>query len=122
MLIKAGSTLLVPRTAKRDHDVSEHLADSAQLALTPEQRLVKRVVKARKGDTLAAIARRQRLPLEQLVEWNGGRSASAVLKTGQPVTLMLRAPAAKASAKAQRGSRPAAASATKGKRPASKKA
>jgi membrane-bound lytic murein transglycosylase D len=122
MLIKAGSTLLVPRTAKRDHDVSEHLADSAQLALTPEQRLVKRVVKARKGDTLASIARRQRLPVEQLVAWNGGRSASAVLKTGQPVTLMVRAPAAKASAKAQRSSRPAAASATKGKRPVSKKA
>ena len=123
MLVKAGSALLVPRSAQREADVSEHLADHAQMALAPDQPPLRKVnVKARKGDTLAAIARRQRLPVEQLVAWNGGRAASAVLKTGQPVTLKVRAPAAKASAKAQRSSRPAAASATKGKRPVSKKA
>lgn len=88
LLIKAGSTLLVPRTAKRDHDVSEHLADSAQLALTPEQRFVKRTVKARKGDTLASIAKRHGLPVARVVEWNGGRAVHAKLKLGESVTLM----------------------------------
>ncbi|WP_374662740.1 transglycosylase SLT domain-containing protein [Inhella sp.] len=88
MLIKGGSTLLVPRTAKRDHDVSEHLADSAQLALAPEQRQVRRTVKARKGDTLATIAKRHGLPVARVVEWNGGRAVHAKLKTGEAVTLM----------------------------------
>ncbi|MBN8487666.1 MAG: transglycosylase SLT domain-containing protein [Burkholderiales bacterium] len=35
MLVKAGSTLLVPRTAGRNADVSEHLADNATMALAP---------------------------------------------------------------------------------------
>ena len=89
MLIKAGSTLLVPRTAKRNQDVSEHLADSARLTLTPEQRLAKRTVKARKGDTLAAVAKRHGLPVARVLEWNEGRAVNARLKVGEAVTLMM---------------------------------
>jgi membrane-bound lytic murein transglycosylase D len=36
VLIKAGSSLLVPRAAHLDTDVSLHLADHGQMALTPE--------------------------------------------------------------------------------------
>lgn len=93
MLIKAGSTLLVPRTAKRDHDVSEHLADTASLALAPERVLARRVVKARKGDTLASIAKRHGLSAKQVVAWNEGRAVNAKLKVGEAVTLMLPAKA-----------------------------
>lgn len=89
MLIKAGSTLLVPRTAKRDHDVSEHLADTAALALAPERRLAKRMVKARKGDTATLLAKRHGVTAAQLLEWNSGlKSAGARLKAGQSVALM----------------------------------
>ena len=36
MLVKAGSTLLVPRGAHRTEDVAEHIADHATLALAPD--------------------------------------------------------------------------------------
>jgi membrane-bound lytic murein transglycosylase D len=38
MLVRVGSTLLVPRSSSRQTDVSEKVADSAQLALAPEAR------------------------------------------------------------------------------------
>jgi membrane-bound lytic murein transglycosylase D len=38
MLVRVGSTLLVPRSSGRQTDVSEKVADSAQLALAPEAR------------------------------------------------------------------------------------
>jgi membrane-bound lytic murein transglycosylase D len=70
MLVKAGSTLLVSRTAKRDHDVSEHLADTATLALAADvqRRLVKH--KAVKGDTVASVARRYGVSAQQVAQWN----------------------------------------------------
>jgi membrane-bound lytic murein transglycosylase D len=36
MMIRAGSALLVPRTAKRDDDVSARVADNGSLSLSPE--------------------------------------------------------------------------------------
>ncbi|MBB5203784.1 membrane-bound lytic murein transglycosylase D [Inhella inkyongensis] len=95
MNIKAGSTLLVPRTAKRDHDVSEHLADTAALSLAPDapaRRAVKLTV--RKGDTLASLSRRHGLKPAQLADWNQ-LSLSARLKPGTQLTAYV-APAKKA--------------------------
>ncbi len=37
MMVRAGSTLLVPRDQRRARDVSEHVADNASLALAPER-------------------------------------------------------------------------------------
>ncbi len=89
LLIKAGSTLLVPRTAKRDHDVSEHLADTASLALAPERRMARRLVKARKGDTVALLAKRHGVTVAQVLDWNSSlQTAGARLKAGQSVALM----------------------------------
>ncbi len=106
MLIKAGSTLLVLRTAKRDHDVSEHLADTAALALSPERVLRKQTVKARKGETLAQLARRHGVAVKQVAEWND-LASSAKLKTGQSLTLMLPVRAASKTASAKGGSKKA---------------
>lgn len=94
MLVKAGSTLLVHRSAsgERARDVPEKLADNAQLSLTPEIVLRKTVVKARKGDTAASLAKRHNVPVAKLTEWNKF-GASATLKAGQAVVLMLPAPA-----------------------------
>ena len=62
MLIKGGSTLLVRREAHAD-DVAEHIADHGTLALVPDLPPLRRIhFKAgRKGDSVAAMARRYRV-------------------------------------------------------------
>ena len=85
MLVKAGSTLLVPRGEHVRDDVSEHLADSASLNLAPDAPPLRRVsFKAGKGDTVAAIAARYRLRAEQVAQWNKMGNA-ARFKPGQAV-------------------------------------
>jgi len=88
MLIKAGSALLVPRSHSQQKDVSEKLADNGQLNLTPEQVLRRQVVKARKGDTLASLAKRHKVNLEQLADWNK-LALNSSIKPGQKIVLML---------------------------------
>ncbi len=61
MLIKAGSVLIVPRTAKTQDDVASHVADNGQLSLAPEIVTRRTAVKAGKHDTVASIARRYKL-------------------------------------------------------------
>ncbi len=70
--IKAGSTLLVPRTASRAADVPEHIADNALIALAPDGPAVRRIsFKAGKqGDSVSAVARRYRVSKEQVADWN----------------------------------------------------
>lgn len=72
MLIKAGSTLLVPRSTQRQADVSEHLADHAMIALAPDVPPLKRVSfrVGKKGSSVAAVARRYRLSASQVAQWN----------------------------------------------------
>ena len=61
--------------------------------VAPERVLARRVVKARKGDTLASIAKRHGLSAKQVVAWNEGRAVNAKLKVREAVTLMLPAKA-----------------------------
>lgn len=71
MLVKAGSTLLVPRSEHRTTDVAEHLAENAMMQLSPDLPARRRVViKAGKADTVARIARRYRVTTAQVAEWN----------------------------------------------------
>jgi len=88
MLIKAGSVLIVPRTAKMNHDVADHIADNGQLSLAPEARSRRATVKAGKRDTVASIARRYRVSAAQVAEWNDV-GATASFKPGQQVVLHL---------------------------------
>ena len=99
MLIKAGSALLVPRSAQQQKDVSEKLADNGQLNLAPEQVLRKQVVKARKGDTMASVAKRYKVSVDQLADWNK-LALNSSLKPGQKVMLMLPGKAKKTKAAA----------------------
>lgn len=90
MLVTKGSTLLVPRTASRDQDVSEHLADNARIGFAPDVPPMRRVtLKANKGDTVASIARRYRLGTTQLAQWNRV-STKATFKPGQQVVAYVR--------------------------------
>jgi membrane-bound lytic murein transglycosylase D len=86
MLVKAGSTLLVPRAPHREQDVSEALADNAVMSLAPDLPPMKRISAraGRRGDTLASMARRLKVNPQQLAQWNR-LSPSAKLKPGQTV-------------------------------------
>jgi membrane-bound lytic murein transglycosylase D len=88
MLIKAGSVLIVPRSAKMQDDVAGHVADNGQLSLAPEQVTRKTLVKAGKRDTVATIARRYRLNVKQVADWNDV-GTSAAFKAGQSVVVYL---------------------------------
>ncbi len=94
MVVKAGSTLLVPRAAHATEDVNEHLADHANLSLTPEGRPPRKLsFKAGKhGDSVAAVAKRYRVSVEQVAQWNN-TTAGARFKAGQTVSVMTTAPA-----------------------------
>ncbi len=107
MLVKAGSTLLVPRTAKRNEDVSERLADSASMSLAPDVPPLRKVsFKAGKGESVASVARRYRTSAAQVAKWNkvGGKASFkpgqlVVVYTAEPETRMAKSAPAPASAK-----------------------
>lgn len=86
MLIKAGSTLLVPRSASHQAEVSEHVADNAQLNLQPELVLVKQWVRLRKSESVATVANRYRVAPAQLASWNQV-APGATFKAKQSVLL-----------------------------------
>lgn len=90
MLVRAGSTLMVPRHPHRHHDdVSERVADNATMLLAPDAPALRRsTVKARKNDSVASIAARYRLSAASVASWNKV-AASAQFKTGQAVVLYL---------------------------------
>ena len=95
MVIRAGSTLLVPRPANQERDVTERIADNGQLHLAREyvprkggapRRTVLKV--GRKGDTVANIAQRYRLPISSVARWNKV-SEKAVFKAGDKVIVFM---------------------------------
>jgi len=94
MLIKAGSTLLVPRNQQRHQDVSERVADNAAMHLVSDGPNLRRTtVKARRGDSVASIATRYRVSAASLATWNKV-SAGAYFATGQAVVLYVPAKSA----------------------------
>jgi membrane-bound lytic murein transglycosylase D len=98
MLVKAGSTLLVPRSASRQDDVTVQVADNAHLSLAPEVVLRKTLVKAKKADTVASIAKNHNVSASSVAEWNH-IAANAAFKVGQQVVLFLPVQAAVARGK-----------------------
>ncbi|HZT55999.1 MAG TPA: transglycosylase SLT domain-containing protein, partial [Burkholderiaceae bacterium] len=85
MLVKAGSTLLVPRGERRQADVSLEIADNATMALAPDlPPLRKMSLKAGRKETVAGVARRYRVSPAQVAQWNG-TSAGASFRPGQTV-------------------------------------
>ncbi len=88
MLVQAGSSLLVPRSGRHDNDVSEQVAENGFLNLQPEVVLKRTAVRARKGDSIAQLARRYGVSPAKVAEWNQ-LSLNARLKPGQSLALML---------------------------------
>ncbi len=106
MLIRSGSVVLAPRTAKIESDVALHVADNGQLSLAPEVVTRRTVLKARKGDSVASIARRYRLTAAQVADWNDV-GASAAFKLGQQIVVYLPVRASAPRASARPSGRPA---------------
>ena len=88
VVIRAGSSLLVPRQATTSHDVTSTVADNGQLSLAPEVALKRTVVKAGKGDSVASIAHKYQVSIGQVAQWNKV-STDAGFKTGHAVVLFL---------------------------------
>jgi membrane-bound lytic murein transglycosylase D len=113
MLVKAGSTLLVPRSAHQTSDVTEAVADSAMIALAPEVRPARRlqVKVGRQPVTVAALARQHGMTAAALAAANGV-AANASFKPGQLVTVLVphrsTTPTRQSVKPAARASRPAA--------------
>jgi len=88
MMIKAGSALLVPRSAQIGADVAAGVADNGRLDFSPENSLKRITVKAGKQDTVTSLAKRHNVKAEQLAEWNK-LPESANLKAGQSLVLFV---------------------------------
>jgi membrane-bound lytic murein transglycosylase D len=88
MLIKAGSHLLVPRSAKQQKDVSEHVADNGQVSFAPEIVLRKQSFKLLKPETVASIAKRYKVSVANVASWNKV-SANGSFKAKQSVVVYL---------------------------------
>ncbi len=87
MLVKGGSTLLVPRPQQREQDVSEHVADNAMMSLSPDLPPMRRMtIKAGKRDTVISIARRYKVSPVQVAQWNR-TGTSAAFKRSQAIVV-----------------------------------
>lgn len=88
MLIKAGSALMVPRATTTVEDVSSQIADNGQLAFTPEIVTRRTTVRAGKRETVASIARRYKVSVDNVADWNDVKK-NASFKNGQSVVMYL---------------------------------
>lgn len=72
MRLKEGSTVLVPKTeTAAGSDISAELADKAMIAVEPDLPDSRRIsVKVGKRDTLASIAQRHKVSVQQIKTWN----------------------------------------------------
>ena len=95
MLVKAGSTLLVPRGEHRQSDVSSEIADNAMMSLSPDgPTLRKTSLRAGKHDSVASVAKRYRVSTAQVAQWNGV-APSAAFKPGQTIVVFVAGKAGK---------------------------
>lgn len=88
MMIKAGSSLLVPRSASSQREVASDVADNGRISLTPEQVTRRTTVKAGRRDSVASIARRYRVTTADVATWNNVKSGAS-FSPGSSVVLYL---------------------------------
>lgn len=88
MRLKAGSTILVPKSKAQQPDISPAVAENAVLAMEPDRPDMKRVyVKARKNDTVAKMANRYSVSVAELKSWN--RLTANALPAGKKLVVMV---------------------------------
>ena len=89
MRLKAGSTVLVPKSEQApEKDIAPEIVDNAKIAVEPDVPDTRRVwVKVGRKDSLASIARRNKVTVTQLKEWNDLKQDKVA--TGQSLQLNL---------------------------------
>jgi membrane-bound lytic murein transglycosylase D len=98
MLIKAGSTLLVPRGNTLLADVSSNVADNGTMMLVADGPTLKKTsLKAGRNDSVASVASRYRVSAAQVAEWNSV-GAGAKFAPGQTVVVYVAAKSGRKSA------------------------
>lgn len=98
MLVKAGSTLLVPKAEHtEDSDISQYVIDNASLSLTREATTKKIVITAKGKDSLASLAKRYKTSTAQIKQWNDLKSNT--IKPGQKLRIEVAALSTKARAR-----------------------
>ncbi len=118
MVLKEGSTILVPKTEDVEKDIAPELVETAKLAMEPDAPPYRKLkVKVGKQDTLASIAKRHGVTVAQVKEWNN-LSRDSVAR-GQ--VLELQVPNKRAVAAAGHGVKVAAKGKSSGKKVAAKK-
>ena len=86
--VSTGQTLLVPVNTEEDETGEEFEAFNMHLAPTHDSgRAIKHIV--RKGDTLGGLARRYRVSIRKLKQWNGPLK---IIRVGQAITVAQAAP------------------------------
>ena len=89
MLVKAGSTLLVPRAEQRQADVPVAIADNAMMALAPDLPPLRKVsLKAGRKDSVASVAKRYKVSAVQVAQWNSVNPAFN-FKPGQTIVVFV---------------------------------
>lgn len=99
MRLKAGSTVMIPRSDRHDEDISLVMLETATFAVepdTPEPRRI--IVRAGKRDTVSTVARKYGVSARQVQSWND--LSGSKLVAGQSLVLMVPARKAAALAKA----------------------
>ena len=117
MQIRAGSSLLVPRSLKIEHDVAEHVAENGQLSLSPDVVLRRSALKAGRHDSVASVAKRYRVSAAAVADWNK-LSSTASFRPGQQIVLFLPGKPGSARKVAARSTKPAAVRLVKSRKPA----
>ena len=88
MLIKAGSTLIVPRNARVLEDVDALIADTGHLSFQPEIVTRRTLVNAGRNESVASIARRFRVSAASVAEWNDVKPTHAFQRGYQVVVFV----------------------------------
>lgn len=101
MVLKAGSTVLVPRTDDTaQKDITQEVADNATLAMAPDAPDTKRInVTVKKKDTINTLASRYKVTIAQIKSWNN--LSHDKLASGQKLELHVPYKAAVASNKSK---------------------
>jgi membrane-bound lytic murein transglycosylase D len=120
MRLKAGSTILVPKTAQAaEKDIAPEIADTAMMMVEPDVPDSRKItVKVGKRDSLESIARRNNVSVAQIKSWNNLRqdkvAAGQKLQLQVPYKVATRKKAAKpATAVAHRAKAPSPTRGTK---------
>ena len=88
MLIKTGSTLIVPRSARVAEDVGALVADTGHLSFQPEIVTRRTTIRARRNESVASIARRYRVAPTSVANWNDVKPGHSFSKGFQVIVYL----------------------------------